>query len=166
MINTLRDSQNRVRTMSLIHETLYRSDDLSHIRILQYLQNLMNTLLSTYSISPDRIRVGLNIEDVLLDVESAIPCGLIVNELMSNAFKHAFPDGRPGQICISFHLNDSVYTLSFADDGVGIPPGIDYLNTDSLGLKLVNLLATEQLDGTIQLSRAGGTNFIITFPEK
>jgi len=166
MINTLRDSQNRVRTMSLIHETLYRSDDLSHIRILQYLQNLMNTLLSTYSISPDRIRVELDIDDVLLDVESAIPCGLIVNELMSNAFKHAFPDGRTGQIYIGFHLNEGVYTLSFADDGVGIPLGIDYLNTDSLGLKLVNLLATDQLDGTIQLNREGGTTFIITFPKK
>ncbi|MFA4850728.1 MAG: PAS domain S-box protein, partial [Methanoregula sp.] len=97
MINTLRDSQNRVRTMSLIHETLYRSDDLSHIRISQYLHNLMDTLFSAYSISPNRIRVELDIDDILLDVESAIPCGLIVNELMSNTFKHAFPGDRKGK---------------------------------------------------------------------
>jgi PAS domain S-box-containing protein len=166
MINTLRDSQNRVRTMALIHETLYRSDDLSHIQISQYLHNLMNTLFSTYSISPDRIQVELNIDDILLDVESAIPCGLIVNELMSNTFKHAFPGGRAGKITIGFHLADAVYTLSFGDNGVGIPVGFDYTNTDSLGLKLVNLLATDQLDGTIQLVREGGTTFIISFPKK
>lgn len=166
MINTLRDSQNRVRTMSLIHETLYRSDDLSHIRISQYLHNLMDTLFSAYSISPDRIQVKLNIDDILLDVESAIPCGLIVNELMSNTFKHAFPNDRAGEITIGFHLADSVYTLSFSDNGVGIPAGFDYTQTESLGLKLVNLLSTDQLDGTIQLRLDGGTTFIITFPEK
>jgi len=166
MINILHDSQNRVRTMSLIHETLYRSDDLSHIRISQYLQNLVNALFSTYSASPERIRAELDIEDIQLDVESAIPCGLIANELMSNAFKHAFPDGRAGQIRIGFYLDKEVYTLSFADNGVGIPAGVDYLNTDSLGLKLVNLLATEQLDGTIQLVQKEGTAFIITFPKR
>ena len=166
MINTLRDSQNRVRTMSLIHETLYKSDDLSHIRISYYLHNLMDTLFSAYSISPDRIRVILDIDDILLNVESAIPCGLIVNELMSNTFKHAFPGDRAGEITIGFHLANSVYTLSFGDNGVGIPAGFDYTQTESLGLKLINLLATDQLDGTIQLKQDGGTTFIITFPEK
>jgi two-component sensor histidine kinase len=152
--------------MSLIHETLYQSDDLSHIRISQYLQNLVNALFSAYSASPERIRAELDIEDIQLDVESAIPCGLIANELMSNAFKHAFPDGRVGQIRIGFHFDEPVYTLSFADNGAGIPAGVDYLNTDSLGLKLVNLLATEQLDGTIQLVQKEGTAFIITFPKR
>ncbi|MDP2843248.1 MAG: sensor histidine kinase, partial [Acetobacterium sp.] len=127
---------------------------------------LMDTLFSAYSISPDRIQVKLNIDDILLDVESAIPCGLIVNELMSNTFQHAFPGDRAGEITIGFHLADSVYTLSFGDNGVGIPPGFDYTNTEGLGLKLVNLLATDQLDGTIQLRQEGGTTFIITFPEK
>lgn len=166
IINILRDSQNRIRAMALIHETLYRSDDLSHIRISQYIEKLMTNLFSTYSVSSSRIRVVTDVEDILLDVESSIPCGLIINELVSNSFKHAFPNDRNGEIRIAFHLADSRYTLSFVDTGVGIPKEIDYLNTDSLGLKLVNLLATDQLDGTIQLTREGGTCFTITFPKR
>jgi PAS domain S-box-containing protein len=166
MINTLRDSQNRIRTMSLIHETLYKSRDLSHIEISQYLQSLVNTLFSTYSVSPEKISVHFTLENILLDVESAIPCGLIVNELMSNTFKHAFPGDRDGEIQIGFSLRGTTYTLSFGDTGVGIPPGVDYTNTESLGLKLVNVLATDQLDGTIQLVRDNGTTFIISFPQR
>lgn len=166
MINTLRDSQNRIRTMSLIHETLYKSRDLSHIEISQYLQSLVNTLFSTYSVSPEKISVHFTLDNILLDVESAIPCGLIVNELMSNTFKHAFPGDRNGEIHIGFSLKGTTYTLSFGDTGVGIPPGVDYTNTESLGLKLVNVLATDQLDGTIQLVRDNGTTFIISFPQR
>nr|WP_320160322.1 histidine kinase dimerization/phosphoacceptor domain -containing protein [uncultured Methanoregula sp.] len=166
MINILRDSQNRIRTMSLIHETLYKSRDLSHIEILPYLRSLVSTLFSTYSISPEKIQVQFAIENVLLDAESAIPCGLIVNELMSNAFKHAFPGDRTGTISVGFALENGMYTLVFSDTGVGMPPGFDYLATESLGLKLVNVLATDQLDGSIELIPENGTKFIIRFPER
>jgi PAS domain S-box-containing protein len=165
-INILRDSQNRVRTMALIHETLYKSHDLSHIEILPYLRNLVTTLFSTYSIAPEKIQMHFFIEDVLLDVESAIPCGLIVNELMSNTFKHAFPGDRTGEITIGFALKDAWYTLSFKDNGVGMPPGFDYTASESLGLKLVHVLTTDQLDGTLELVPENGTKYIIRFPRR
>jgi two-component sensor histidine kinase/PAS domain-containing protein len=165
-INTLRDSQNRIRTMALIHETLYRSHDLSKVEFQIYIKKLVDALFDTYSIDESTIKTIFEVDSVLLDVDTAIHCGLIVNELVSNSFKHAFPDRRTGTITIGFHQLGSDYTLSYADNGVGIPEGIDFNNTESLGLKLVSLLSTEQLDGTIQLIRGEGTKYCIVFPGK
>ncbi len=165
-INTLRDSQNRIRTMALIHETLYRSHDLSKVEFRAYIKKLVDALFDTYSIKENTIQTIFDIDFVLLDIDTAIHCGLIVNELVSNTFKHAFPDGRNGVITLGFHASGSRYTLTYADNGVGIPEGIDFKNTESLGLKLINLLSTEQLDGTIQLSREQGTKYCIVFPGK
>lgn len=165
-INTLRDSQNRIRTMALIHETLYRSHDLSKVEFHSYIRKLVDALFNTYSIGEDAITPAFNVDEILLDVDTAIHCGLIVNELVSNTFKHAFPDGRKGKITIEFHRSRDHYTLAYADDGVGIPGGIDFNNTESLGLKLVNLLSVEQLDGTVELVRGAGTKFYIEFPVK
>ena len=165
-INTLRDSQNRIRTMALIHETLYRSHDLSKVEFQVYIKKLVGALFDTYSMEESIIKTIFEVDSVLLDVDTAIHCGLIVNELVSNTFKHAFPDGRTGTITIGFHRSGSDYTLSYADNGVGIPDGIDFNNTESLGLKLVSLLSTEQLDGTIQLIREQGTKYCIVFPGK
>jgi len=165
-INTLRDSQNRIRTMALIHETLYRSHDLSKVEFHAYIKKLVDALFDTYSIEEGTIKTIFDVDFVLLDVDTAIHCGLIVNELVSNTFKHAFPDGRNGTITIGFHWSGSHYTLSYADNGVGLPDGIDFNNTDSLGLKLINLLSTEQLDGTIRLTREQGTKYQIVFPGK
>jgi two-component system, sensor histidine kinase PdtaS len=165
-INTLRDSQNRIRTMALIHETLYRSHDLSKVEFHAYIKKLVDALFDTYSKDDTSIKTILEVDEVLLDVDTAIHCGLIVNELVSNTFKHAFPDDRPGTITIGFHRSDSLFTLSYADNGVGIPEGIDFNNTESLGLKLVSLLSIEQLDGTIQLIRGQGTKYCIVFPSK
>ncbi len=165
-INTLRDSQNRIRTMALIHETLYRSHDLSKVEFHAYIRKLVDALFDTYSIEEHTITTIYLVDETLLDVDTAIHCGLIVNELVSNTFKHAFPDGRRGTITIGFHKSGEHYTLSYADNGVGIPGGIDCTTTESLGLKLVSLLSTEQLEGTIQLIRGQGTKFIIVFPVK
>jgi two-component system, sensor histidine kinase PdtaS len=163
-INTLRDSQNRIRTMALIHETLYRSHDLSKVEFHAYIRKLVDALFETYSIEENTIRTVFDVDEILLDVDTAIHCGLIVNELVSNTFKHAFPNGRNGTITIGFHWTGPSYTLTYADNGVGIPEGIDFKNTESLGLKLVNLLSTEQLEGTIELTREQGTKYRIVFP--
>jgi PAS domain S-box-containing protein len=165
-INTLRDSQNRIRTMALIHETLYRSHDLSKVEFHAYIKKLVDALFETYSIEKNTITTIFNVDEILLDIDTAIHCGLIVNELVSNTFKHAFPDGRTGTITIGFHQSGPDYVLSYEDNGVGIPEGIDFNNTESLGLKLVSLLSTEQLDGTIQLIRDQGTKYSIVFPGK
>ena len=165
-INTLRDSQNRIRTMALIHETLYRSHDLSKVEFHAYIKKLVDAFFDTYPVEEKTITTIFEVDETLLDVDTAIHCGLIVNELVSNTFKHAFPDGRTGTITIGFHRSGSDYILSYADNGVGIPEGIDCNNTESLGLKLVSLLSTEQLDGTIRLTRDKGTKYCIVFPGK
>jgi two-component sensor histidine kinase len=106
----------------------------------------------------------MEIADVKLPIDKAIPCGLIINELVSNSLKHAFPEGRKGSVAIRLHADDrGVVTLAVADDGVGLPPGMDFRNTDSMGLQLVNML-TSQLHGEISFSGGEGTAFTITFP--
>jgi two-component sensor histidine kinase len=165
-INTLRDSQNRIRTMALIHETLYRSHDLARVEFPIYIEKLVNALFDSYNVKEDTISTVYHIDSIDLDVDTAIHCGLIVNELVSNTFKHAFPDGRKGEIRIEFHREGATYFLNYSDNGVGIPRGIDFLTTESLGLKLVNLLATEQLEGSIRMIRDCGISYVISFPVK
>ncbi|MDP2843250.1 MAG: histidine kinase dimerization/phosphoacceptor domain -containing protein [Acetobacterium sp.] len=165
-ISALQECQNRVCAMALIHDSLCRAPDLSRIDFSLFLENLSNKLLDVYQITGNRVKVSIASEAINLDNYIAIPCGLIVNELVSNVLKHALPNGRQGRISIGFQLKDSMYTLSFSDDGIGIPCDIDLATTESMGLKLVNLLATDQLDGTIQLDQTNGTRFIIRFPKK
>ena len=165
-INTLRDSQNRIRTMALIHETLYRSHDLARVEFPTYIKKLVNALFDSYNMKADTISVVYHIDSIEPDVDTAIHCGLIVNELVSNTFKHAFPDGRKGEITIEFYRQGTTYFLIYSDDGIGIPEGIDFQTTESLGLKLVNLLVTEQLEGRIEMIREHGTRYSISFPAK
>jgi two-component sensor histidine kinase len=107
-----------------------------------------------------------HIDSIELDVDTAIHCGLIVNELVSNTFKHAFPVGGMGEITIEFYRQNATYLLNYSDNGIGIPKGIDFLTTESLGLKLVNLLVTEQLEGCIEMIRESGTRYRMSFPAK
>ncbi len=165
-INTLRDSQNRIRAMALIHETLYRSHDLSHIDFSIYLKSLVTAIMSTYAISPGQIMVQTEIEETPLDVETGIACGLIVNELLSNTIKHAFPGDQTGEIQIGFRGEYDEFILQFSDNGIGIPIDFDPGTTTSLGLRLVYILACDQLDGNIQLIRGNGTRFEIRFPKR
>ncbi len=156
-----RESQNRILSMSLVHEKLYHSKDLANIDFNEYIRVLTHDLLQSYGAS-ERIALIMDTEDISLGIDTAIPCGLIINELVSNALEHAFPD-REGEIRIALHSYDSETELIVADNGVGMPEDVDFRDTDSLGLRLVTILVEDQLQGTIRLERDGGTKFRITF---
>ncbi|MBC7185633.1 MAG: PAS domain S-box protein [Calditrichaeota bacterium] len=159
----LRDSQNRVKSMALIHEKLYRSASLSRIDFGEYLQSLVSGLVRSYATN-GRVGTELAVEKVELGVDQAIPCGLIVNELVSNALKHAFPEQQEGMIRVRFQREDGRCLLAVADNGVGFPSALDFRATNSLGMQLVTTLV-DQLEGEIQLLRDGpGTHFSISFP--
>jgi PAS domain S-box-containing protein len=156
------ESQNRVRSMALIHENLYTSEDLAHIDIASYIQDLTASLFSAYTVN-NAIKVNTDITDIFLTITTAIPCGLIINELVTNALKHAFPKEQDGTITISMtpSTNDHLI-LTVSDTGIGFPERIDFRNTTTLGMQLVISLV-EQLDGTITMDRRKGTTFTITF---
>jgi len=156
-----KESRDRIRAMSLIHEKLYQSKDLARIDFAEYMRHLTRHLFRSYGVNSRAVGLKINVDKVLLDIDTAIPCGLIVNELVSNSLKYAFPPGVEGEICISLHPeNDGRLVLMVSDNGAGLPPDFDLHKTDSLGLQLVNTL-TDQLEGTIALDRSGGTAFKI-----
>jgi PAS domain S-box-containing protein len=157
-----KESRNRVRSMSLIHEKLYQSKDLARIDFAEYVRHLTRHLFRSYGVNSRAVGLKINVEKVLLDIDTAIPCGLIVNELVTNSLKYAFPPGVEGEICISLHPeNDGRLVLVVSDNGAGLPPDFDLHQTDSLGLQLVSTLA-DQLEGTIALDRSSGTAYHIT----
>jgi PAS domain S-box-containing protein len=159
-----KESQNRARSMALIHERLYHSADLKRMDFGDYIRSLSTELLHTYEVDPGLIKLKINVEDIFLDINTAIPLGLIVNELVTNSLKHAFPEGNSGEINVDFHPIDDYYEFTVKDNGVGFPEDIDYQNTESLGLQIVTSL-TDQIDGEITLDRNNGTKFKITFKE-
>jgi PAS domain S-box-containing protein len=156
-------SQDRVKSMALIHQQLYRSSDLSKINFGDYLRNLTSHLFQAYGVNEKNIRLNIDAKHIYIGIDSAIPCGLLINELISNSLKHAFPNNRKGEINISMFQKDiNKYLLRLSDNGVGFPEDIDYKNTKSLGMQLVITL-TEQVDGSIELIRDQGTTFNIIF---
>lgn len=160
-----RETKDRIRSLALVHEQLYRSEDLARIDFTDYVRDLTTHLFHSHSINSSAIEMQLNIDDVYLDINTAIPCGLIINELVTNALKHAFPMREKGRIWINLESkNNGNYLLSVRDDGVGFPSELDFQNTESLGLQLVNMLV-HQLNGTISINGSGGTEFQITFQE-
>ncbi len=162
-LEIFRESQNRVRSMALIHEKLYQSKDLNKIEFSEYVESLTKDLFNSYNIDPDRIALRCELEGTFLEIDTAILCGLIINELVSNSLKHAFPAGRKGEVFIGLsNLGDNQYSLILRDNGIGFPANIDFRKTDSLGLQLVTTL-TEQLSGQIILNRNGCTEFKINF---
>ncbi|HUU28812.1 MAG TPA: PAS domain S-box protein [archaeon] len=164
-LQVLRDSRNRVRVMALIHEKLYQSLDLARIDTAEYIQNVVDYLFQAYEGMSSTINLSVRVEDVSLAIESAIPCGLIINELVTNALKHAFPSGKEGEIRVELCKKDGGgLTLVVSDSGIGLPPDFDFQKPPSLGLRLVKML-TSQLMGTIELDRSSGTTFKITFEE-
>jgi PAS domain S-box-containing protein len=157
------ESQNRIMAMALIHERLYQSQNFSCINIGEYIKTLAESLFSSFGKDLELIALHVDVEDICLEIDEAIPCGLIVNELVSNSLKHAFPGGQLGEITIRFHADkDGMVSLTIADNGVGIATELDFENTETLGLQLVNLL-TKQLRGRIELSRDHGTLWKIAF---
>jgi PAS domain S-box-containing protein len=163
-IKMFEDSKNRIRSMALIHEKLYQSEDISLIDFADYIESLAGRLLDVYGAAGRGINLRINAEDIFLSIDAAIPCGLIINELVSNSIKHAFPDGRLGQITIDMDKQAGKYMLKVVDDGIGFPENIDYKNTESLGLQIVQTLIS-QLRGKIELYVNSGTRFEIIFNE-
>jgi len=160
----LKESQDRIMSMALIHEKLYLSENLAYINCSEYITDLVHSLYLSYSTARG-ITVTTDVEDVRLPIDVAIPCGLIINELVSNCLKHAFPRMRKGEVRVSLRSINGSIELIVADNGVGIPEDFDFKDTESLGLHLVTILVEGQLRGEITLSRKEGTEFCITFSE-
>ncbi len=159
------ESQHRIYSMALIHEKLYQSQNLERIDLGEYLKMLTEHLLASFNISHSQIQFQYHLEPILLNIETATPCGLIVGELIANALEHAFKDAKKGQVWLEVRRNsDSEIRISIRDNGVGFPEGIDFRNTESLGLQLVCLL-TQQVNGTLDLLPNQGTEFQLTFSE-
>jgi len=161
-VELLNESQRRIKSMARIHEKLYRSGSLAEIDFGDYIESLIDELLQTYNIPLGTVTFTTDIENVRLSLDTAIPCGLIVNELMSNSLKHAFLDGRTGEVRIALQHANGAHTLTVADNGVGFPADLDFRTTDSLGMQLVVTLVN-QLEGTIESNRENGTAFVISF---
>ena len=160
----LRDSQNRVRSMAIIHEQLYSSGDLAKIDFSQYIKDLTAQLFRTYSVQARSIELQLDVDPVILEIDRAIPCGMIINELLTNCLKHGFKGRTQGEITITLHPEEGgLIRISVSDDGVGISPDVDIMNSPSLGMKLVRTL-TDQLRGQITVNRVKGAQFIVVFP--
>jgi len=159
------ESQNRIRSMALVHEKLYQSTDLSRINMSDYAESLALLLMRSFGVSTDQIQLKVSRSDVLLTIETAIPCGLILNELVSNSLKHAFDNAAGGVIEVSVdkHTEREV-ALTVADNGKGLPADLDLEKAETLGMRLVRTLA-EQLDGRIEIGRQSGTRITVIFPQ-
>jgi two-component sensor histidine kinase/sensor domain CHASE-containing protein len=162
-VQMLQDSQDRIRSMGLVHEKLYQSTDLVGVNFADYVHDLATMLLKYYTGRTAAVEAEITVERCFLPMETAVPCGLIINELVSNALKHAFPNGRGGRIGVDLRLRpDGRMQLTVCDDGRGFPPDLDFMQVDSLGMQLVTTL-TRQLNGTITLDRSSGTTFRLVF---
>jgi two-component sensor histidine kinase len=161
---TFLDSQHRIRAMALIHEQLYQTPDLATVDLAEYVRSLTAYLFRAYRGNGTLVTLTLETEPVRLPMDTAIPCGLILNELVSNALKHAFPAGRQGEIRVTLHMAEAgQVALLVSDNGIGFSPALDFHHIQSLGLQLVTTL-TEQLQGTIELQNHGETTFQLHFP--
>jgi PAS domain S-box-containing protein len=163
-LEVFKESQHRAQSMAMIHEHLYSSNDLKRINFGEYITTLTKELYLTYVNDSNSIALHLNIDNIMVDVNIAVPLGLIVNELVSNSMKYAFPGDMDGIITIDLHKALNELELVVSDNGVGLPKEMDYKNTDSLGMQLVNNL-TSQIDGKIDLDTSKGTKFTIKFVE-
>jgi PAS domain S-box-containing protein len=163
-VEPLRDCQNRVLAMALVHEQLYGSRDLARLDFAQYIARLSASVLRSYEADVGRIRIALHVpQQALLDLETAIPLGLILTELLTNSVKHAFPAGHSGMINIAFTIEQAIATLLVQDDGIGMADELDPSSLASLGLKLIRRLV-DQLDGTLDIQRNGGLTMQIRVP--
>jgi PAS domain S-box-containing protein len=166
MFEIISNSQNRIKSMALIHEKLYQSENLSLVDFPAYVRSLLDTLFFSYTTGSRFVNPELDLCELYLDINTAIPLALVINELVSNALEHAFPEEREGRITVSLKQKKRIkYVLCIADDGVGFPDNLDYRCTKSIGLQLVNML-TKQIGAELTLKGNGGTEFKITFPVK
>jgi PAS domain S-box-containing protein len=163
-LSVLKESQGRVKSMALIEEKLYQSPDMSHINFKQYVEKLVSDILQSYRANTGLIHPIIQIDNIEMNMETAIPCGLIINELVTNSIKYSFPGDREGEVRVSLKNMGEQFVLIISDNGIGLPEDLDFQSTESLGLQLVNSL-TDQLDGEIEVDKSHGTEFKITFKE-
>jgi two-component sensor histidine kinase len=163
MVDILKESETRVKSMAIVHEKLYQSPNFNYINFKQYLEKLVYDILYTYGIKIGTIKVQLDIEDINLNIDTAIPLGLIINELITNTIKYAFPQNE-GNITIQLKSLPENMEITIADNGIGLPKNIKLENPETLGLQLVQSLVN-QLDGKLKLNNDNGTEFKITFKE-
>jgi len=162
-LELFRESQDRVRSMALVHEKLYGARDLAQVDFAEYVTSLASQLLRSHGVGDGSVDLRLEVESAFFGVDTAIPCGLIINELVSNALKHGFPGGRSGQIRVELRPRDGgQWVLRVSDDGVGLPGDFELGSTSSLGLQLVSTLAA-QIEGAVRIDRAAGTSFEVVF---
>jgi PAS domain S-box-containing protein len=163
MRKMFRDSQDRIHSMALLHESLYQSQNLSQIDFPVYIRQLAAHLFHSYGVAAERIHLRTDLEELLLHLDAAVPCGLIINELISNSLKYAFPDGREGEIRVQLHgLSDGTTRLIVSDNGVGLRADVDWVSTRSLGLRLVRTLA-QQLGAQIEVNSSAGVEVQLAF---
>jgi len=165
VLSVFQDSQNRVKSMALIHETLYQSKDLSRINFAEYLKKLVAHVSRSYRTRPEAVKINIQVDDVSLPIDTAVLCGLIINELASNSLKYAFPADTRGEVNITFGRAEAHYVLRVSDTGVGLPDDFDPDRGKSLGMKLVRML-TGQMHGEMEYRNSVGTTFEIKFPEQ
>lgn len=161
----LREAQNRVKSIALVHEKLYQSKSLDRIEYRDYLQKISRHLYESYGVSPRNVAMNIHADAISLHIDKAVPCSLIINELLSNAFKHAFPDGRKGDIWIDIEKNGTSMIIRYRDNGIGLPENISVEQSETLGMRLLHGL-TRQLHGTIEIVPGDGTRITITFPHE
>ncbi len=159
----LKESRGRVKSMAMIHEKLYHSSNLSRLNMAEYLNNLVSDILRSYSSVSSKVTSNVDVDDIYLNINTALPMGLMVNELVSNSIKHAFLEGE-GNISIKLEYDGEKYILTVSDNGIGLPEDVDPFESSSLGLKLVNSLSI-QLEGDLSVLRDGETTFILKFKE-
>jgi len=160
-----KEAKDRIRSMSLVHEKLYSTEHMDTIDLAFFINDLVTNLFRSYGINNNRIQFTLEGKNVTLGIDDAVPLALILNELISNSLKHAFPGERKGKINIRIEEKQGIITIELADNGIGTPANVQINNTKTLGLKIVQAL-TEQINGSIELARNSGTRFILSFKKK
>ncbi len=159
----LENSMSRIQSMALIHQTLYQSKNFARVALDEVLSTLVSNIAMSHGVDDSRVAITIDVESVALPITQAIPCGLIVNELITNALKYAFPDGRSGAVSVTLTVaDDEQITLTVSDDGVGLTPDIELENLSSLGLELVTVLA-DQMGGELSIQHANPTQFVVRF---
>ncbi|MDR3610809.1 MAG: sensor histidine kinase [Ignavibacteriaceae bacterium] len=159
------NSLNRIKAMAMVHENIYQTSNSSGIDIDKYLKDLVIYLFRSYNINAGLIKLNIDIGSFSLSLDTAITCGLLINEIISNSFKHAFPDGRSGNVQLSIQDSADQYIMVVSDDGIGLPDNIKLENHSPFGLLLISTLV-DQINGNIVLEKQNGTKFTINFPNK
>jgi two-component sensor histidine kinase len=166
ILNVIKEVQNRIKSIALVHEKLYQAKDLSDVNLKDYITDFAGMLLKSYEGTKGRISLKVDVDDIFLSLDTITPCGMIISELVSNSLKYAFPGNRKGKITIQCHLTDyGEVKLRIGDNGIGLPERLDFRNTKTLGFKLICKLAENQLRGTIELESRKGAVFLIKFME-